>query len=105
MTMLPQKSEGVAVVLAIILGFCGLWGVGHMYAGKSGKGVLLLVAGLIFAGLFWVSLLLTVILIGYVGLVLFGLIMFAGWLWQAYDAYKTVKRYNQIALQTGRAPW
>jgi TM2 domain-containing membrane protein YozV len=35
--MLPQKSEGVAVVLAIILGFFGLWGVGHMYAGKFGK--------------------------------------------------------------------
>jgi len=103
--MLPQKSEGLAVVLAIILGFFGLWGVGHMYAGKFGKGVLLLVAGLIFAGLFWVSLLLTIILIGYVGLVLFGLIMFAGWLWQAYDAYNTVKRYNQISLQTGRAPW
>jgi len=99
-TMLPQKSECVAVVLAIILSFFGLWEVGHMYAGKFGRGVLLLVAGLIFTGLFWVSLLLTVILIGYVGL-----IMFAGWLWQAYDAYNTVKRYNQVALQTGRAPW
>jgi TM2 domain-containing membrane protein YozV len=89
-----HKSEGIAVVLALVLGFFGLWGVGHMYAGRVGKGIMLLVIGLIVGGLFWVSVLLTVILIGFVGIALFGLIMFAGWLWQTYDAYQTVKRYN-----------
>jgi len=104
-TMLPQKSEGEAVLLALILGLFGLWGVGHMYAGKVGKGIVLLVAGLIFGGLFWVSIILTIILIGFVGIVLFGIVLFVGWLWQTYDAYKTTKAYNDIARQTGRAPW
>jgi TM2 domain-containing membrane protein YozV len=104
-SMVPQKSEGVAVVLAIILGIFGLWGIGHMYAGKFGKGVVLLILGLIFGGLFWVSIFLTVILIGFVGLALFGLIQFVGWLWQAYDAYQTVKTYNNLSRQSGRAPW
>ena len=103
--LVPQKSEGVAVVLALILGIFGLWGVGHMYAGKVGKGIVLLIVGLIFGGLFWVSILLTIILIGFVGIVLFGLIMLAGWLWQTYDAYETAKTYNNLARQSGRAPW
>jgi len=105
MMMVPQKSEGMAVVLALILGIFGLWGVGHVYAGKIGKGIGLLVAGLIFGGLFWVSLVLTVILIGFAGLAIFGLILFGGWLWQTYDAYETAKTYNILAQQTGRAPW
>jgi TM2 domain-containing membrane protein YozV len=101
----PQKSPGVAVIIALIAGFFGLWGVGHMYAGKVGEGIVLLVAGIVIAALFWVSLILTVIVIGIFGLVVFGIMLFGGWLWQTYDAFQTAKEYNELALRNGRAPW
>lgn len=40
------KSEGTTTVLSL-LGLIGILGVGHMYVGKTSKGVCLLIAGLI----------------------------------------------------------
>lgn len=89
------RSPAIAAALALVLGVFGIWGIGHIYAGQAGKGIALLIAGLVLGGLFWVSILLTVILIGYIGIVTFGILFVSGWLWQAYDAYKAAEWHNR----------
>jgi len=90
------KRPWVAAGLALVLGVFGLWGVGHLYAGKFARGIALFFVGLIIGGLFWFSVILTVILVGYVGIVLFGLFFVGGWLWQTFDAYNVAREYNEL---------
>lgn len=99
------KDPRVAAGLALVLGFFGLWGVGHMYVGRFARGISLLFAGLVVGGLFWLSVVLTVILIGYIGMILFGLFFIGGWLWQAFDAYNLAQEYNELHVHTLRAGW
>ena len=99
------KNPWLAALVALALGFFGLWGVGQIYAGKLGRGVGLLVGGLIIAGLFWLSVVFTVISIGYVGMVLFGLFFFGGWLWQAFDAYNATAEYNELHVTPQKTIW
>ena len=101
----PQKNEAVAVLLALIAGIFGFWGIGHMYAGRFGKGIVLLIGGLMIAALFWTSVLLTLIVIGIFGVFVFGILLFCGWLWQTYDAYLTARQFNELSMQYGREPW
>jgi len=91
-----EKRPWVAVGLALVLGVFGLWGIGHLYAGKFARGIGLLFVGLIIGGLFWFSVILTVILIGYVGIALFGLFFVGGLLWQVFDAYNVAREYNEL---------
>jgi TM2 domain-containing membrane protein YozV len=83
----PRKDPLVALLLGLILGLFGLWGIGHIYIGQTLKGLILLVVGvvlgflLLFSGLF--------IFIFLIGLVI--------WLWQAFDAYRAAEEYNRRA--------
>jgi len=43
----PRKDRGVALVLEIILGLFGLPGIGWIYSGKTGVGVVLLLCTLV----------------------------------------------------------
>lgn len=43
------KSKMLALILAGILGLVGIWGIGQIYLGNIGKGVLFLAAGLVLA--------------------------------------------------------
>ena len=104
-TFVPRKSPVIAAALGLVLGFFGLWGLGQMYAGKIGKGIALLVVGLIIGGLFWFSVILTVILIGYVGIAIFGIVFVGGWLWQTVDAYGTAQEYNELHAEPARTQW
>lgn len=97
------KNPWIAVCLALIFGFFGLWGVGQMYDGRVRRGIGILLAGLVVGGLFWLSVVLTVILIGYVGMVLFGIFFAGGYLWQAYDAYVLAQEYNELFVAPSRA--
>ena len=45
------KSEGTTLVLSLIFGLFGFLGIGHMYIGKRGKGILILVISLLFFGI------------------------------------------------------
>ena len=76
------KNEVVAVLISFILP-----GVGHIYAGKTKKGVLLLIL--------YIVLFLTVI--GIIGSVII-------WIYALIDSYKTVQAYNAFLMQYGRAP-
>jgi TM2 domain-containing membrane protein YozV len=99
------KRPWVAAALALVLGLFGIWGVGHIYAGRFARGMGFLFAGLIIGGLFWLSVVLTVILIGYVGMVLVGLVFVGGYLWQAFDAYVVAQEYNELHVPPQRTSW
>jgi len=45
-TQLPYKSPGAAALIAFIGGIFGLPGIGHIYIGKLGKGIGILILGL-----------------------------------------------------------
>jgi TM2 domain-containing membrane protein YozV len=108
---LERKSPGTAAVLALILGFIGLLGIGHIYVGRLVRGIVVLIVGII-------SLLLT-----FLGLIastevgfalemeglrilgLFGILYLGLWIWQIFDAYDLAKEFNRTVQETGKEPW
>ena len=92
------KSEGTTLVLSIILGLFGLCGVGHMYVGQVGKGVGILIGGLV---LLIVGM--ATILFG-VGIV-FIIIFIALFIWQIVDSRKQCFYYNEYLENNGKRPW
>jgi hypothetical protein len=99
------KNPWLATALAVGLGIFGLWGVGHLYAGRIARGFGLFVVGLIVGGLFWASVILTFFYIGFVGMILFGIVFLGGWLWQAFDAYNVTEEYNELYVVPRRNSW
>lgn len=75
------KSKMLAIILAGVLGLVGLWGIGQIYLGNVGKGVLFLGAGLIIGFLFLIGLPFCSIL--------FGLLGAAGYIIQLLDVLVT----------------
>jgi len=49
---LETKNTGLAAVLALIAALFGFWGVGHIYVGKIGRGLALLVLGIVIGWVF-----------------------------------------------------
>ncbi|VFJ12785.1 zinc-ribbon domain-containing protein [Candidatus Nitrosocosmicus franklandus] len=86
------KSTGAAVVIALIAGILGFNGIGHMYIGKIGRGIILLVIG-------WIILVLTFVFLP------FGIIYIIFWLWQVYDVNQKAKYYNEFIINNGKTPW
>src|SRR5688572_23851644 len=69
---LPYKSPGTAALIAFIGGIFGLQGIGHMYVGKVGKGIGILIAGIIIAALLvFISISLEIILLFVFGVAYF----------------------------------
>ncbi len=81
-----MKNAGLVAILALIVP-----GLGHIYLGKIGEGLVYLVLIAILAALWF--------------LVITLVIMVILWLWQIFDAYKKANQYNSVVQQTGRAPW
>jgi TM2 domain-containing membrane protein YozV len=75
------KSKLLAILLAGILGLFGIWGIGQIYLGNVGKGLLFFGAGVITGLLFIISLPLCSIL--------FGLLGAAGYIIQLLDVIAT----------------
>jgi TM2 domain-containing membrane protein YozV len=61
--VVPQKSVGAAVVLELVPGLFGVFGIGNLYAGRIVTGLLLMFS---FWALFWVNFLLIFVFIGIV---------------------------------------
>ncbi|GKS62137.1 hypothetical protein YTPLAS21_15950 [Candidatus Nitrosocosmicus sp.] len=92
-TMASQtKNPGTAIIIALIAGILGFNGIGHMYIGKIGKGIILLIVG-------WIILALTILFIPV------GIIYIIFWLWQAYDVNSKANYYNNFILNNGKTPW
>jgi hypothetical protein len=99
------KNPWLAAALALGLGIFGIWGIGHMYAGKFARGVGLFFVGLFIGALFWLSVILTIIYVGYVGMALFGIFFVGGWLWQTFDAYNSAEEFNELYVVPPKTSW
>ena len=88
-----HKDENTTLILSIILGLIGLPGIGHMYVGKVGKGVGILIGS-------WILIIVGVATLG-IGLIVY-LILF---IWQIFDSRNLCRQYNQYLSQNGRPPW
>ena len=89
-----QKSSGTTLLLSILLGLLiGCCGVGHLYLGKIGPGIGMLIGG-------WV-LIVVGILTGGIGLIAY----LALFIYSIIDSNKQCKIYNEFLSQNGRPPW
>ena len=70
-----RKNTGVAAILSVIFP-----GLGQIYNGQIGKGIVFIILGIIFAGL----------VIVFIGFILFPLF----WIYNIYDAYTSAKKIN-----------
>ena len=100
------KSEGTALVLAILLGLIMLNGIGHLYAGKIGKGVAILLGSIVLGsiGLVLIAVVAIIPFLIPVGIVLL-IVYFVIFIWQIIDARKLCVEYNMYLHQYGRPPW
>ena len=85
------KNSGLAAVLSLIIP-----GLGQMYAGQIGRGLLFL---------FVVVPLTVIIALFFFWLILPLFLPLAFWIWNIFDAYNICKEYNRRLMQTGNPPW
>ncbi len=95
-----RKSEGIAVMLAILIGFIGFYGMGHLYVGRIRRGIAILLIdwAISIIGIVFVVILLP---LG----ILFLLGSFALFIWQIFDAHGLARQWNRTVDDTGEAPW
>lgn len=92
------KNEGTAILLAAILGFIGLSGIGHMYIGKIGRGIGFLIVVLILDAIGWAT---VWMLIG-IPFLIIGLVIY---IWHIFDVRNLCREYNDYLSRNGRPPW
>ena len=115
---LPYKSPGTAALIAFIGGIFALPGIGHIYVGKVGKGIGILISGIILVTLSAVS---TYSVISFVQVTsadstsrfldavvvsaIFGIAYLVLFIWQIFNARKLAKKFNETVKRTGKEPW
>ena len=111
---LPYKSPGTAALIAFIGGIFGLQGIGHIYIGKIGKGIGILIAGIIIAALFVITIMMgmrLMILMMDSNQMLFILSCVLGisylvlWIWQIFNAKKLARKFNELVRTMGKELW
>jgi len=113
------KSEGITLVLSIVVGIMGIMGVGHIYLGRVRRGIIIIIVGIII----WSGLFVPVIILGMAGeleensddptalIGIFGGFAVAGigaivlFIWQILNARKLCKQYNEYFEEHGKPPW
>ena len=93
-TVPPQgvlyKNEGTALILSIILGLFGICGIGQIYVGKVGRGVAMLIVGIV------------LVIVGALTMGI-GLIAYLGFfIWQIFDTRNLCRQYNEFVSNNGR---
>jgi ribosomal protein L37E len=93
--IIQAKSRRKVGLLSLIVGFLGFEGIGHLYIGKTHRGITLLLIGwalsISYALVSWIRLPSADIIIG---------ISFLGfWIWQVYDVSKLTEQYNRDILR------
>ena len=94
------KKTRISLLLAGLVGVFFM-GIGHVYLGRMGRGIVLLFSGVLTGVLFYAAMVTAFFSIG----IAFGLLRLFLWIWQIYDAKKLTERYNSVVETTGRAPW
>lgn len=114
---LPYKSPGTAALIAFIGGLFALPGIGHIYVGKLGKGIGILIFGIVLVTLLfvlayaialyvenslsdvsvgiWIPIVTAIFGIGYVAL----------FIWQIFNARNLARKFNESVKTTGKEPW
>lgn len=92
-----MKSESTTLLLSIILGLFGINGIGHIYVGKTAKGVWILIGSLILFGIG-----IATVPIG-VGIALL-IIYFVIYIWQIIDSRNLCRKYNEELEATRQPP-
>ena len=90
---IAYKSMGTTTILALVVGLLGICGVGHMYVGKVGKGIGILIGS-------WILIAIGILTSG-IGLIIY-LILF---IWQIVNARTLCREYNEFLYRNGRPPW
>ena len=91
------KSESTTLLLSIILGILGVSGAGHLYLGVIGRGVGILIGGLVLIILGFATIMIgvgIVFLIAYIPL----------FIWQIIDSRKLCRQYNDYYEEYGKEP-
>jgi hypothetical protein len=117
--LVVSKSSGTTALIAFIGAIFGLPGLGHIYIGRIGRGLLILISGFALYALTWLTL-----FGGFLGGIFSGarsglpifqtgatlaiilLVMYFGLLiWQIFNARSLAKKFNEQVLLTGKEPW
>jgi len=119
---LPYKSPGTAALIAFIGGLFALPGIGHIYVGRVGRGIGILVIGLILYALIVTSIFSVGFLAGLeqpnaasnsasagLGVIAMMLVLSIAYIilfiWQIFNARKLAKKFNEAVKTTGKEPW
>jgi hypothetical protein len=117
---LPYKSPGTAALIAFIGGIFTLLGLGHIYIGNVGRGIGILIAGIIIYVLLIIIIIFSLSLqsLLFLGadespigieiiLIIFvlGIAYFVLWIWQIFNARKLAKKFNELVRITRKEPW
>lgn len=112
--MKRRKNEKIAILLAALPGAFGFLGIGHIYAGRIGRGFILLVGAWVLAGIGFLCLVAwsmshmvipppgqpigeppaySLVLLAVGSVLLLGLAVL--WIWQIFDAKSVCRNYNK----------
>ena len=108
----PHKSPGTAALIAFIGGIFGFMGIGHIYVGRVGRGIAILLGGFMLYILVWITLFgtlfggafsaarndLSFLQIGGMISSIMALSLFGLFVWQILDAKSSAKKYNKEQL-------
>ncbi|MDO5853155.1 MAG: zinc ribbon domain-containing protein [Thermoplasmata archaeon] len=111
--MFNKKSEGLALILSLIIP-----GLGQMYVGRVQRGILMLALIVVMAILDYVGFIAvasvadghtspeTAVVVALVALIVVGIVIIVLWIYGMYDAYRLAKEYNAYLLENGgQTPW
>lgn len=113
------KSSGTAALLAFVGAIFGLPGIGHIYVGRIGRGLLILASGFVLYIFSWLSLLggvfggifggnqagLQMFQAGASTAFVFILMYFGLLIWHIFDARSLAKKLNEHVQLTGKELW
>lgn len=119
---LPYKSPGTAALIAFVGGIFALPGIGHIYVGKVGKGIAILILGVVLTVLTFVLIFSvlpftmstdedTIVENASIGIwipiisAVFGIAYFVLFVWQIFNARNLAKKFNESVRKTGKEPW
>ena len=120
---LPYKSPGTAALIAFIGGIFALPGIGHIYVGKVGKGIVILIGGFILYALTVTKILSVTSIRMYeaqysptgnaspfgigdiIMMLVFSVAYLVLWIWQIFSARKLAKKFNELVRTTHKEPW
>ena len=119
LSLSQSKSEGLTLVLSIVVGLMGIMGVGHIYIGRVKRGVIILVIGIAS----WTAFFIPIVILGVMGeleeepsdpTMLFGMLggfaivgigVLILFIWQVLNSRKLCREYNEYLVENERPPW